>query len=225
MSRTTSSLVGRESRQPLRFPVVSVFSALLSGFAFALSLIVVIGAQNPFVLRQGLLGRHVSVVVGICLVSDALLIAAGIAGVGAALERAPALLTLLTIGGAAFLTTYGLIAARRALRPTSVVVESHDVRTSIVVTAMTCLAITWLNPHVYLDTVVLLGSVANAREGSRWWFGTGAVMASTCWFVALGFGARWLRPLFARPRAWQLLDAVIAVVLLAIAATLTVQLV
>ncbi|AXT84407.1 amino acid transporter [Aeromicrobium sp. A1-2] len=191
----------------------------LAGLGFGLSLIIAIGAQNAFVLRQGLLRQHVLVVVLVCMVSDALLIALGVAGIGSLLQLAPWLLDTMRIGGAAFLLTYAGLAARRAVRP-SVIDESPAESTPLWPVVTTAVALTWLNPHVYLDTVLLLGSVAGTHGEDRWWFGAGAVLGSVIWFAALGFGARLLRPLFARPNAWRILDGLIAVVMAAIAASL-----
>ncbi|RJK96126.1 amino acid transporter [Vallicoccus soli] len=192
-----------------------------SGLALGLSLIVAIGAQNAFVLRQGLRGEHVAAVVAVCAVSDAVLIAAGVAGTGALLERLPWFVPVVRWGGGAFLLGYALLAARRALRPSGALrVEGASARQGLRAVLATCLALTWLNPHVYLDTVVLLGSVAGGHEERRWWFGAGAVLGSVVWFTALGAGARLLRPLFARPRAWQVLDGGIAVVMVLIAVSL-----
>ncbi|MCS5718962.1 LysE/ArgO family amino acid transporter [Herbiconiux sp. CPCC 205763] len=194
--------------------------ATLAGFGFGLSLIVAIGAQNAFVLRQGLLRRHVFAVVAICALSDALLIAIGISGVGLAIDRVPVLMTVVRIGGAAFLTVYGILAARRALRPSALAPEADRTFAGLGATILTCLALTWLNPHVYLDTIVLLGSVANSHGDARWLFGLGAGIASIVWFAALGYGARLLRPVFARPLAWRILDGIIALVMFAIAVSL-----
>jgi len=197
----------------------------LSGLGFGLSLIVAIGAQNMFVLRQGVRREHVGVVVAICALSDALLIFAGVVGAGALLAVMPWLDTAMRWGGAAFLAVYAAMAARRALRPAGAPLEFDDTghpgaARAGVAAAGTALALTWLNPHVYLDTVTLLGSVANGHGEGRWWFGAGAVLASLLWFTALGYGARTLRPLLARPHAWRVLDGVIAAVMLAIAASL-----
>lgn len=193
--------------------------AAVAGLGLGLSLIVAIGAQNAFVLRQGLLGRHVAPVVAVCVASDAVLIVAGVAGAGAALAAAPSLLGVVRIGGACFLLGYAALAARRAWRPGSAALrptdEPGDGRGLLPVLA-TCVALTWLNPHVYLDTVVLLGSVAAGRGGQRWWFAAGAATASLLWFCLLGGGAAALRPLFARPVAWRVLDGVIAVVMASI---------
>jgi L-lysine exporter family protein LysE/ArgO len=194
--------------------------AAVAGAGFGLSLIVAIGAQNAFVLRQGLRRQHVLVVVVICALSDVVLIALGIAGIGGLLDRAPWLLDTMRIGGAAFLLAYAGIAARRALRPGVLQGELVDPGTPLWPTVTTALALTWLNPHVYLDTILLLGSVAGTHGGDRWWFGLGAALGSVVWFTALGFGARLLRPLFARPSAWRILDGLIAVVMLTIALSL-----
>lgn len=194
--------------------------AALAGLGLGLSLIVAIGAQNAFVLRQGLLRRHVGAVVLVCALSDAVLIAAGVAGAGAVVEGRPVLLDVVRYTGAAFLTGYGLLAARRALRRQSLTPLEGALPASLAATASTALALTWLNPHVYLDTVVLLGSVAQTHAGREWWFAAGAAVGSVLWFTALGYGAALLRPVFARPHAWRVLDGAIAVVMLVLAASL-----
>ena len=194
----------------------------LAGLGFGLSLIVAIGAQNAFVLRQGLRREHVLAVVLVCALSDAVLILLGIAGAGAVIEAVPVVLTVVRYAGAAFLLVYGLLAARRALRPAVLTADGPAVRASLAATVGTTLALTWLNPHVYLDTVVLLGSIANTHGDGRWWFGVGAVLGSIIWFTALGYGARLLQPVFAKPAAWRVLDAVIAVVMVALAVSLVV---
>ncbi len=152
------------------------------GPGFGLSLIVAIGAQNAFVLRQGLRGEHVLVVVLICAVSDVILIALGIAGIGSLLELAPWLLDAMRIGGAAFLLTYAVIAGRRALRPGELDAETSGAPVALWPTVLTAVALTWLNPHVYLDTILLLGSVAGTHGDDRWWFGVGAAAGSIVWF-------------------------------------------
>ena len=196
--------------------------SILAGLGFGLSLIVAIGAQNAFVLRQGLRREHVLAVVLVCALSDAVLILLGIAGAGAVIEAVPVVLTVVRYAGAAFLLVYGLLAARRALRPAALTADGPAVRASLAATVGTTLALTWLNPHVYLDTVVLLGSIANTHGDGRWWFGVGAVLGSIIWFTALGYGARLLQPVFAKPAAWRVLDAVIAVVMVALAVSLVV---
>jgi len=201
-----------------------VLLAALSGLGFGFSLIVAIGAQNAFVLRQGLRREHVLPVVAICALSDAALIAVGVGGLGTLVQLAPWVLVVVRVGGALFLLGYGILAARRALRPSTLVTDEAGSSTLLWPTVLTVLALTWLNPHVYLDTVVLLGSVAGTHGDARWWFALGAVIASVVWFSALGFGARLLRPLFARPMSWRVLDAVIAIVMAAIAASLVIGL-
>lgn len=197
--------------------------AALAGLGLSLSLIVAIGAQNAYVLRQGLRREHVVPIVAVCAISDATLILAGVAGGGAVLDRWPWLLVVVRVGGAAFLLLYALLSARRALRPAVLSVEVDGERSPLATVLLTTLALTWLNPHVYLDTVVLLGSIAHSYEGDQWWFAAGATLASVLWFCALGFGARLLRPLFARPIAWRVLDASIAVVMATLALLLLVR--
>ncbi|UGT60554.1 LysE/ArgO family amino acid transporter [Nocardia asteroides] len=246
--------------------MTSTFSSALSGFGFGLSLIVAIGAQNAYVLRQGITRTHVAAVVGVCAVSDVLLIAAGVGGFGAVLRSAPEVLVVARWAGAAFLFGYAALALRRAWSPAALLpadpepgdyvasgavlvraaaaatggdapagaasgggpgplgsVASGPSRTvpALGATIATTLALTWLNPHVYLDTVVLLGSFASAHAGAdRWYLAAGAMTASVLWFVALGYGARLLGPLFARPGAWRGLDAAIALIMVALGAGL-----
>jgi L-lysine exporter family protein LysE/ArgO len=199
----------------------SAFAAALAGLGLGLALIVAIGAQNAFVLRQGLLGEHVAAVVAICVGSDVALIAAGVAGAGAALTAMPSLITTVRIVGATFLLFYGLLAARRALRPRASLrpAEPTVLHRGLVPVIATCLALTWLNPHVYLDTVVLLGAVAH-HDPNRWAFGAGAATASLLWFAGLGLGARRLAPLLARPAAWRVVDGAIATGMVALGVTL-----
>ena len=195
-------------------------TAFLEGFAISAALIIAIGAQNAFVLRQGIKREHVLAVVLVCALSDALLIALGIAGLGALVQGSPRLLLVARYGGAAFLIVYGALAARRALRSEALAVRIEAPLTLAAAVA-SCLAFTYLNPHVWLDTVVLLGAIASALPtDQRVGFGIGAVSASFAWFFALGFGARLLRGVFARPLAWQVLDAAIALVMWSLAASL-----
>ena len=197
-----------------------MLNAAAAGALTGLSLIVVIGAQNAYVLRQGIRRSHVAVVVAICAVSDLALILAGVAGIGAIVDRAGWLIDVVTWLGAAFLVWYGIGSIRRALRPETLHAEgrAEDALKGVV---LQVLALTWLNPHVYLDTVVLLGSIAQSHgPTARWWFGAGASVGSIAWFSALGFGATRLAPLLARPRAWQVLDLVIGLVMFVIAASL-----
>ena len=232
-----------------------MLSPLIAGLGLGFSLIIAIGAQNLFVLRQGLRREHVLVVATICAVSDAALIALGVSGIGLVLQAVPWLVDVVRWAGAAFLVVYGLLAARRAWRPTGDVLggpddpdAAHDVvgggavelrsgaeapasvatrvRPASAATArvlpvvFTCLALTWLNPHVYLDTVFLLGTVANTHGDQRWLFAAGAMAASFLWFFGLAFGARLLGRWLSTPRAWRILDAVIAVVMIALGVSL-----
>ncbi|MEV6660366.1 LysE/ArgO family amino acid transporter [Nocardia fluminea] len=192
--------------------------AALSGLGFGLSLIVAIGAQNAFVLRQGVRGQHVLPVIAVCAVSDIVLIGAGVAGFGTVVESFPAVLTVARYAGAAFLVGYALLAARRAFGSSALIADAAGASVAVGASVLTCLALTWLNPHVYLDTVVLLGSFASAYAApDRWFLAAGAMLASVLWFLALGYGARRLGPLFARPIAWRVLDSLIAVIMLALA--------
>jgi L-lysine exporter family protein LysE/ArgO len=200
--------------------VVVVVAAALAGFLTGLSLIVAIGAQNAFVLRQGLRRRHVLLVVAVCAGSDLVLILAGVAGIGTVIERAPIVLVVARWFGAAFLLGYGVLAARRAIHGGQLEAAAEG-RLSPSAVLAAALAFTWLNPHVYLDTVLLVGSIASTRGiPGRWWFAAGASFASICWFAALGYGARALTPLFQRRNAWRVLDGGIAVVMLGLAASL-----
>ena len=194
--------------------------AALAGFLIGVGLIVAIGAQNAFVLRQGLIRRHVVAVTTVCALSDAILIAAGVAGLDTLVRATPGLLTVATLGGAAFLAAYGWFAARRAFKPGALVAadgQAGDLRATLTA----ALAFTCLNPHVYLDTVVLVGSLSARFAGAeRLAFAGGAMTASAVWFYGLGFGARLLAPVFARPVAWRILDGLIACVMWAIALSL-----
>ena len=195
-------------------------ASFLSGFFLGGSLIVAIGAQNAFILRQGLLRRHVFILCLICALSDALLIAAGVAGLGTLVAQSPLLIRVVTIGGALFLFGYALLAFRRAWRPDAMKAASQG-EASLKSAIAACLAFTFLNPHVYLDTVLLVGSISATHEGpARATFAAGAMLASFVWFFALGYGARLLQPVFARPAAWRVLDIAIGIVMAAIGASL-----
>ena len=180
--------------------------AALYGFTLGLSLILAIGAQNAFVLRQGLKNEHLLLVCTICALSDALLILAGV--------------DIARYGGALFLLVYGALAFHQALRVEQGLRPSETASNSAWQSALTCLAFTWLNPHVYLDTVVLLGSVSTQFGNQSPWFAGGAMAASFVFFFALGYGARRLRPLFARRAAWRILDFLIGCVMWGISARL-----
>ncbi|MEV7326225.1 LysE family transporter [Streptomyces sp. NPDC093970] len=193
----------------------STLAAAAAGFGSGLSLIVAIGAQNAFVLRQGVRRDAVLVVVGICALSDAALIALGVGGVGALVVAWPGAVRAVGLVGGAFLLCYGVLAARRVLRPGGGGLRTEgEAAGSRRRAVLTCLAMTWLNPHVYLDTVFLLGSLAADRGDLRWTFGIGAALASLCWFAALGFGARLLGRYLARPAAWRVLDALVALTMI-----------
>ena len=240
---------------------------MLAGLGLGFSLIIAIGAQNRFVLRQGIRREHVFAVAAICALSDLALIVVGVSGIGAVLQAVPWLVEVIRWAGAAFLVVYGLMAARRAIRPsgealvagaapagadaagradagdgtpaarggpaasgpgiatgTGIATATRTARsTTLLAAALTCLALTWLNPHVYLDTVFLLGSVANTHgDDGRWAFAVGAGAASIIWFFSLAYGARLLGGVLASPRAWRVLDGVIAVVMIALGVSLVV---
>ncbi|HEX3977712.1 MAG TPA: LysE family transporter [Solirubrobacteraceae bacterium] len=188
-------------------------SALISGLLFGLSLIVAIGPQNAFVVRQGALRRHVAIVVAICAGSDIVLIAAGVSGAGAAFAGRPWLLGVTRVGGAAVLLAYAALAARRTLDPSAVQRSGEPGRTGRMAAIVACLVFTWLNPAVYLDTIVLLGSVAHTQSPRQWWFGAGAAAASLVWFIALAAAARLAHALLTRPRVWRAVDCFVAVVM------------
>jgi L-lysine exporter family protein LysE/ArgO len=198
-------------------------NAFVPGFLLGLSLIVAIGAQNAFVLRQGLRREHVFAVCLVCALSDAALIAAGVAGFGALVQTLPWLAPVMRFGGAAFLFAYAVRSLWSAWRNPGTLNPSADVHKSLGGTLTACLAFTWLNPHVYLDTVVLLGSVSTRYAGYRAAFAMGAISSSFLFFFSLGFGARLLRPLFANPKAWRVLDAAIGITMLLLAAKLVLE--
>lgn len=191
--------------------------AFSAGFALGLSLILAIGAQNAFVLRQGIRREHVFAVCLTCALSDTLLIAVGVAGFGWIVSTAPWIAPLMTWGGAAFLAVYGAMSFWRAATQVEALAAATSTAGSLRATLVSLLALTFLNPHVYLDTVVLLGSVSTQYDGARLAFGIGAATSSFVFFFALGYGARLLAPLFARPIAWRVLDVIIGVVMWSIA--------
>lgn len=196
-----------------------MWTLAVTGLLTGLALIVAIGAQNAFVLRQGVRREHVGLVVLVCMVSDAVLILAGTVGVGAVVQAVPWLLDVLRWAGALYLLWFAVTSARSALRPQALEL-SRAPRTAGSVLGTT-LALTWLNPHVYLDTVVLLGSLANQHgPDGRWVFAAGAVLGSVVWFTALGYGARSLSKVLTSPRAWRVLDLVIAAVMAVLAVKL-----
>jgi len=197
-----------------------MFAALTAGFFLGASLIIAIGSQNAFVLRQGLRGEHVLLICLTCALSDALLITAGVFGFGELVDHSPWIGPVARYGGAAFLFGYATLAFRSAWRGAGALQAAERAAPSWKVALATCLALTWLNPHVYLDTLVLLGAASIRFEDFRSAFAIGAVCASFLFFFSLGYGARLLQPLFAKPVAWRVLDAIIGVVMLLIAASL-----
>ncbi len=189
-----------------------------AGLLTGLSLIIAIGAQNAFVLRQGLARQHVGIVVAICAISDLVLILAGVSGIGVIVEEAPRAIDVVRWLGVAFLAAYGVLSLLRARKADSLEAARQGPATRAMAVT-TAVALTWLNPHVYLDTVLLLGSIANTHE-SRWWFAAGASVASLLWFAGLGYGARLAHGLLSSARAWQVLDVLIGLTMLGIAAML-----
>ena len=201
-------------------------SVFLQGLALSLGLIVAIGAQNAFVLRQGLRREHVASVVFFCAITDALLIAAGVLGMAQALGDRPMVANALALSGAVFLAAYGWNALRRALQQNGLLANEEGDGLTWAAAMAQAAAFTLLNPHVYLDTVLLVGSIGAQQPADlQVWFVAGASSASLLWFCALGFGARWLAPLFAKPRAWQVLDILIGLTMWALSGMLVLRLV
>ena len=197
-------------------------SAFLNGFVLGASLIIAIGAQNAFILKQGLLRQHVFILSLICALSDALLIAAGVGGLGTLISSNSMLIKAITLFGAVFLAAYAFMAFRRAFHASSMGVSGEG--SSLAKAVATVLALTFLNPHVYLDTVLLLGGLSSRYEGdARLAYGIGAMLASFVWFFSLGYGARLLLPLFQKPSAWRVLDILIGIVMGLIAISLAAQ--
>ncbi|HEY5809926.1 MAG TPA: LysE/ArgO family amino acid transporter [Povalibacter sp.] len=198
--------------------------AFMTGLVLSATLIVAIGAQNAFVLRQGLRREHVVAIVVFCVLADFALITAGVVGLAAVLGDAPLLTTILTIGGVIFLAIYGIRALMNAWQPRSLDAQVSEPRMTLRSALAQTAAFTFLNPHVYLDTVLLVGSIgARQPPDLRLWFIGGAAVASAGWFSALGFGARLLVPLFARPIAWRILDALVGLTMLTLAGLLARQ--
>ena len=193
--------------------------AALAGFLTGLSLIVAIGAQNAYVLRLGLARNHVGIAVAICAGADALLIAAGVGGLGALVQAHGDVLTAIALIGGAYILWFAVRSFRSALHP-DVLLPTEQPPQAAAAVAVAVLGFTFLNPHVYLDTVLLLGTIGASFGDQRWWFALGAALGSIVWFTGLGFGARLLSPLMAKPRTWRMLDAAIGVVMVVIAATL-----
>jgi L-lysine exporter family protein LysE/ArgO len=190
--------------------------AITTGFASGLALIIAIGAQNAFVLRQGLKRQNILAVVLFCAVADAVLIGAGILGLGAVIESVPWLLVVLRFGGAAYLVWFGIGSIRRAISP-STLEASGQAKSNLAKAIGTAAALTFLNPHVYIDTVILLGSIGNQFVNDRWWFWLGASIGSFVWFFGLGYFARVLAPFTSSMKFWRILDSLIALVMFFIA--------
>lgn len=190
-----------------------MLNAIISGFALGGSLIVAIGAQNAFVIRQGVLNSHIFWICLFCAISDAVLIWSGVYGMGVVVETLPWFIPVLTYGGAAFLIWYGTKAFRRVLHPQTID-EQGRTTTSLIMAMATCAALTWLNPHVYLDTVILVGSIANSRPlGEQAPFAVGASAASFVWFFAIGYGAKALARPLSKPLVWRGIDLIIALIM------------
>ena len=190
------------------------------GFSLGFSLILAIGSQNAFVLKQGLKGEHLLLICLICAASDAILILIGVSGFHVLVSNYPGIVSIARYGGAIFLFVYGLRSFYNAYHSSAALNPSDIVSNSWIKSALTCLAFTWLNPHVYLDTVVLLGSISAQFATELVFFTTGAISASFTFFFTLGYGAKLLRPVFARPRSWQVLEILIGFIMWAIAAKL-----
>lgn len=195
-------------------------TTFLTGFSLGLSLILAIGAQNAFVLKQGLKKHYVFAVCSVCAVSDAILISAGVGGFGVIIERFPQIEIVARYAGAAFLTVYGIQSLRSAFKSKHQLDPEGDSSASLLKTILICLALTWLNPHVYLDTVVLLGSISTQYAPNQFSFGLGAVMASFVFFFSLGYGARLLTPIFHKPISWKVLELFVGAIMLSIALSL-----
>ncbi|MGV9826044.1 LysE/ArgO family amino acid transporter [Gordonia sp. NPDC003429] len=202
--------------------MTSYLLAAVAGLLTGAGLIVAIGPQNVYVLRQGVQRAHVDPVIAVCAVSDIVLIVAGVAGLGALVSAHPAVVTLAKVLGGAYVIVLGLLAARRCLRGSAAIAAEPAAAgtTSRWVAVGAALALTWLNPHVYLDTVLTMGAVANSHGTGRWAFAVGACVASVVWFTLLGRGGSRLAPLFAKPRAWRILDAAVAVIMVGMGSAL-----
>lgn len=195
-------------------------STFFSGFSLGLSLILAIGSQNAYVLKQGIKKQHVLVVCLDCAVSDALLISAGVAGFGVLVERFPQIEQIAKYLGAAFLIIYGLVSFKSAFSSHHALVAENRPETSMFKTILICLAFTWLNPHVYLDTVLLLGSISTQYQPHQFSFAIGAVTASFVFFFTLGFAARYLAPLFKSPSSWKVMEFIVGLTMFTIATSL-----
>ena len=210
--------------RPSVVPVTAYLVPTLAGLLTGAGLIIAIGPQNVFVLRQGVARRHTGQIVAVCALSDVVLIVAGVAGLGALVAAHPEVVTFAKAAGGLYVGALGVMAARRCVRSDEAIAAATDEggaeSTGRWVAVGTALALTWLNPHVYLDTVITMGAIANGHGNGKWAFAFGACIASVLWFTALGGGARRLSGFFASPRAWKMLDAVVAVIMLGMAIAL-----
>ncbi|NOH18523.1 LysE/ArgO family amino acid transporter [Vibrio cyclitrophicus] len=197
-------------------------STYFAGFTLGLSLILAIGSQNAFVLKQGLKNQHVFAICLVCAISDALLISFGVTGFGAIVKQFPQIEQFARYGGAVFLGVYAFLSLRSSFTETHALVGVGDTKESLIKAMAMCLAFTWLNPHVYLDTVVLLGSISTQYQPNHMLFGAGAITGSFVFFFSLGYGARFLAPLFKNPRAWKVLEFVIGMIMASIAVSLVI---
>lgn len=190
-----------------------MWTTLAAGFGTGLGLIVAVGAQNAFLLRQAIRGEHVLPVVLTCLVSDVVAVTAGVGGLGAVLRSWPGALQVAQLVGGIYLLFFGVHAAFRAWRPQGLEAGPGGAGRGLLATLLATLVLTWLNPHFYLDTVLMLGTVANSFGAAKWWFALGSIGASAIWFFSVGYGARLLRGFFARPASWRVLDGVVALMM------------
>ncbi|SHO54986.1 LysE/ArgO family amino acid transporter [Vibrio quintilis] len=191
------------------------FTSLIAGFGTGAGLIISIGSQNAFVLRQGLQCQHVGLIVTTCILADILLISCGVAGIGFVVQQWPVVLDIFRFGGAAFLGVNALLSASSAWKGSGGLSPASGLTVSRHQVLLTCLGYTFLNPHVYLDTMIMIGSLSAGYNGfARWGFGLGAILASFVWFISLGYGSKVLLPLFRSPQAWRVLDALVAIILM-----------
>jgi L-lysine exporter family protein LysE/ArgO len=195
-------------------------NAVTAGLVAGLGLIVAIGAQNAFVIRQGLAKSHVLLVVLICAASDTVLIVAGVGGLGIVIQALPWLLVAFKVFGSGYLIWFGIKSTRSAIKAAYLENQTTGKAISALKVATTCLMFTWLNPHVYLDTVIFLGGIANQFATQLWWFALGSSLASWLWFAGIGFGAQAASKWMSKPAFWRVLDSVIAVLMFALAAML-----
>lgn len=195
-------------------------TTFLTGLSLSFSLIIAIGSQNAFILKQGIKKQHVFLICTICALSDAILISLGVAGFGVIVSKHPAIEVYARYGGAAFLLIYSILSFKAAVNQHHALKPKTEILSSTSKTVLMCLAFTWLNPHVYLDTMVLLGSISTQYDGEQLQFTLGAVSASFIFFFSLGYGARFLAPMFQNPKSWKFLECIIGFTMLIIALTL-----